>query len=122
MLVKMVVVSFRPVRTFSSSTFSFVYPALKTQIALLVNHKLQATVDRTKECINFYFDTELAYMNTDHPQFVHGNSSSSAAHEKTEAIQVKHKGWLLEKAKAGAFRANKEQYFVQNVFRISTHF
>ncbi|XP_055336334.1 dynamin-1-like isoform X2 [Paramacrobiotus metropolitanus] len=92
------------------------FPRLKEEIERLIATHARDRERITKEQIKLIIDIELAYMNTNHDDFVGFQGAapraSASQHKSTPGNQVLRKGYLAVQKTGGFMRGNKEQWFV----------
>uniref|UniRef100_A0A8C1VZH4 Dynamin-2 n=1 Tax=Cyprinus carpio TaxID=7962 RepID=A0A8C1VZH4_CYPCA len=89
------------------------YPMLREEMERIVTQHIRDRESRTKQQVLLLIDIELAYMNTNHEDFIGFNNSTVPSDRKTaDVFQVIRKGWLtinnIGIMKGGA----KEYWFV----------
>eukprot|EP01134_Creolimax_fragrantissima_P003188 CFRG3188T1 len=96
------------------------FPRLREEVYTLVMQFIREAHSKTEDQIDLFINTELSYMNTNHPDFIGFQNASAAAEsgsttsgpKRRQAVgnQVIRKGWLG--SPSGFSGSHKEMWFV----------
>ena len=102
------------------------YPRLSEEIDRIIATKIREREQVAKEYIDYLIDTELAYMNTSHPDFLSTpnvgrgpaeQSAGNASQTKDGSNQMIRKGWLT--LNVGGFGGKKDFWFALTTQNLS---
>ena len=92
------------------------YPRLRDEIERVVTTHIREKEQRTKDQIQQMIDIELAYMNTNHEDFIGFTKAAQGAAQTVEkqklGNQIIRKGYLAIHNIGGFMRGARDQYFV----------
>lgn len=95
------------------------YPALREEVAKICMHHVREAEQRTKDQVKTLIEFELAYINTQHPDFIgfaeaQNKATTGTGQKPTKAAvgnTVMRKGWL-QLGGGGLMKMNREYWFV----------
>lgn len=99
------------------------FPRLSEEVDRIIATKIRDQEQIAKTYIEYLIDTELAYMNTTHPDFLKqpnigkGSAEASAGNQRDTGNQMIRKGWLT--LSTGGFSGKKDFWFVLSTQNLS---